>query len=101
MVDSARVPLLGVLIEPAAEATFGVEAKQLSSLIDPKSPAKLQQLGGVQGLAQALSTDLSHGLEQNRETVIVGGRPAPFAFRKQLLALLGSGSLLIPVLTAA
>ncbi|KAI8922946.1 hypothetical protein BC831DRAFT_514668 [Entophlyctis helioformis] len=46
----------------AALADFELGPERLLELIDPKNPALLQELGGIEGLAKALKSDLTTGL---------------------------------------
>ena len=41
----------------------GLPPQALFSLLDPKSPQKLHDLGGVSGVAAKLGTDINTGLE--------------------------------------
>ncbi|KAJ9086933.1 plasma membrane calcium [Entomophthora muscae] len=41
---------------------FSLDAQTLADLIDPKSPEKLQELGGVEGILKALKVDAKIGL---------------------------------------
>lgn len=63
MQDEERQPLLSAETLGAAAANrFGVTADELMRLVDPKSPAVLQQLGGIDSIAKKLRVDLSTGI---------------------------------------
>lgn len=54
--------------EPLQNRRFGLSVGDLSQLHDPKLMAQLRNLGGAQGLAAQLHTDLARGLETEKET---------------------------------
>lgn len=54
--------------EPLQNCRFGLSVGDLSRLHDPKLMAQLRNLGGAQGLAAQLHTDLARGLETEKET---------------------------------
>eukprot|EP00160_Parvularia_atlantis_P015995 Unigene4852_Nuclearia_a/m.14844 Unigene4852_Nuclearia_a/g.14844 ORF Unigene4852_Nuclearia_a/g.14844 Unigene4852_Nuclearia_a/m.14844 type:complete len:1054 (-) Unigene4852_Nuclearia_a:149-3310(-) len=47
---------------PRPMATFSVTNEQLGALVDPKSPDRLEALGGLAGLLRALKTDSKRGV---------------------------------------
>ncbi len=44
---------------------FEMSAEALGSLVDPKNPEMLKKMGGIQGLADSLHTDLHRGLSDS------------------------------------
>lgn len=49
----------------ASVTYYELTPTQLSHLIDPKNPDGLRQLGGVEGISQKLSVELSQGLSED------------------------------------
>lgn len=57
-VDSVKITIDSKEVVPP----FKLSAHLLSTLVDPKDPEKLQELGNVEGVAKALHTDLNRGI---------------------------------------
>ena len=51
------------MAEPASTGPFGVSAKQLQKLVDPKSKELLDSMGGLDALCKALHVDPQIGLK--------------------------------------
>ncbi|KAJ1666171.1 plasma membrane calcium [Coemansia sp. RSA 1646] len=87
--SSERTPLLpGGTQAPrtnSATSAFGVAPEQLTAMLDPKDPQKLQELGGPERICQALLVDPSVGLKQ-REQIGSGGerQHEPFQTRRDV-----------------
>ncbi|KAJ9076265.1 plasma membrane calcium [Entomophthora muscae] len=57
-----RTPLISGSQSEGTSNPFSLDAQTLADLIDPKSPEKLQELGGVEGILKALKVDAKIGL---------------------------------------
>ena len=66
----------------AKPGTFGIEPEEIYSMLSPTDPAKYKELGGLEGMAKRLKTDLHKGLnvplaEDGKPSIIqVGGSTA-------------------------
>ncbi|KAJ2520464.1 plasma membrane calcium [Coemansia sp. RSA 1939] len=87
--SSERTPLLpGGTTAPqttsAAGNAFGVTPEQLTGMLDPKDPAKLQELGGPERICQALQVDPKLGLKQREQLGGSGRQNEPFQTRREV-----------------
>ncbi|KAJ2844830.1 plasma membrane calcium, partial [Coemansia brasiliensis] len=64
-------------------SAFGVRPEQLTEMLDPKDPEKLQQLGGAEQICKMLQVDPTVGLRQ-REQIGASGEhyDEPFQARR-------------------
>ncbi|KAI0218371.1 plasma membrane calcium [Massospora cicadina] len=63
--SAERTPLIAGSGRHGRNNPFSVDANKLGELIDPKSPKKLQELGGVEGVLKALKVDAKAGLSRD------------------------------------
>jgi magnesium-transporting ATPase (P-type) len=70
LVDSASEDLLN------ATKNFGITTEKLMQLVDPKNPALLETLGGVEGVASKLGVSTSTGLSSSNPADISARKAA-------------------------
>ncbi|KAJ2452978.1 plasma membrane calcium [Coemansia sp. RSA 2336] len=63
------------------DSAFGVRPEQLTEMLDPKDPEKLQQLGGAEQICKMLQVDPTVGLRQ-REQIGASDEHHPFQARR-------------------
>ena len=80
---------LNVVGTDSTDADFPLSVKELQDLIDPKDIKKYSALGGLQGIAQKLRTDIKKGLSDELDLVTENDVTTEVAFgmRKKRYAL--------------